>query len=1222
MNISYNKFMMVIMLFSLLLMVGIKRLEAQHRPVWPINPNDDPANWNRVNCTFGEVHSRGTKIHGAIDIDVVNNAPGRPVRAAQPGRREIAAVNIPGFHGVAIELMHEYPPGSGVYNRRTRYLHVDANQPIIPLMQEVGTGEQIARVDTQDGHLHFEMQEKINGEWVRLDPLDNDSAWNLRYHQHLEGQPDTYDPQINDILIEANTGCTAAPLQAGQACPQNNSVASGVNISATTGGLVAFNAGMPPKRYVRAHLADVAPATNNASNCNYPILGAAWNGTRYDAAADRLVVYGNIGMTARVRDVAINSNPGDNQSSGCGLTIRQLDYRIENEHENIHVPSKYPLAFDRLREAERSSVSQIFGTATFDAAHLTFGNNDFIELRSGDDDYLSPYPNKQIEFENLQGQQVQEQSNGIWSTKARADTEHIFRYTPDNQHIARCNAPGEAKYPDGDYTLKFFAQDDWGRVNRAVNAADVNAKVTVIVDNFKPFVKKVEIVSGEQMIYSGAWSWTFRLQTGTEQLNLTRPTQLKADLRQSLQIIVTTSEPMTVTTGALTGSVRITLAASLNGNEQNWLEDLSPYAVSDDRTTWTFFVPASAFAGRAADETQIIHITGADLAGNALLPYNGDASTYPEDQIPRRMQATPALWEQMPSTGLGSEQDGDTTHRFQFTPRQTFAATYGGDWDEIAYALDRTDTGAIVAAGFTTSFGNGGADIWALKLDAAGNVSWAKTYGESGVDEQAYAIQQTTEGGYLVVGNKHLADGNVRVWILKLASDGALQWHQTLGGNLTVASEECLLQTADGYVIVGKTAAAPSDAFVAKLDAQGNVTWQSAYGRNGNDAAYAVQPEDGGYVVAGSTQNDWQCQNQRTVTSDDVLLFHVDANGALDWQARYGGIGPVCCNLACNEEARSLELASNGDYVVIDQTDVIYQTGGQNLETLLLKIGAATHTVVTAETYGTDKDDWIHAAQRMEDGHYAAAGATRSYNDATPVCSLFKINQDSDKMMFKRIYGVPAFEEAYAVRESANGGLLLTGVANASALNVKKKELLLLNVDATGFLGEGGKFSRPGFFEKGVNFTMASVTNISPPNPLSDFTRTEAPDVSPPVSCALPEHLCDPLVKVTTSMNSQMIYPDKTQKLAVQQGRAGSDIAAGGVYDFPPVPVAAQPTLTADGVTTTAVTDAAGSYELFVPEGWSGTVTLALADYVFSPPSLSLTNVTSNQTVTAIFGKL
>ena len=181
------------------------------------------------------------------------------------------------------------------------------------------------------------------------------------------------------------------------------------------------------------------------------------------------------------------------RSSGCGLTIRQLDYRIENEHENIHVPSKYPLAFDRLREAERSSVSQIFGTATFDAAHRTVGNNDFIELRSGDDTYLSPYPNALV---------GQVQSNGIWFTKARADTDDVFQYTPDDQHIARCNAPGEAKYPDDEYTLNFFAQDDWGRVNRAVNAADVNAKVTVIVDNFKPCVQQVELRSGDRSTQS------------------------------------------------------------------------------------------------------------------------------------------------------------------------------------------------------------------------------------------------------------------------------------------------------------------------------------------------------------------------------------------------------------------------------------------------------------------------------------------------------------------------------------------------------------------------------------------------------------------------------------------------------------------------------------------------------------------------------------------------
>ena len=163
----------------------------------------------------------------------------------------------------------------------------------------------------------------------------------------------------------------------------------------------------------------------------------------------------------------------------------------------------YHLDFEQNRDGianqqnsdEKYKITQVFHLG-FDNANRQGGDNDFIELRSGDDEYI--YPHKLIEFTNLQGQQVQEQSNGIWFTKARADTEHIFRYTPDANHVARCSVPDEAQYSDGEYTLRFFAQDDWGRVNRAANAADVNAKVTVIVDNFRPFVKQVEVVSGDR----------------------------------------------------------------------------------------------------------------------------------------------------------------------------------------------------------------------------------------------------------------------------------------------------------------------------------------------------------------------------------------------------------------------------------------------------------------------------------------------------------------------------------------------------------------------------------------------------------------------------------------------------------------------------------------------------------------------------------------------------
>ena len=1142
MNIKCGNIILLRLFVIVLLVFSAIPVDAQHVPVWPISQNEDPDHWDRVNCTFGERHS--DHFHAGIDIDCDDDIHARSV---QPGRREGPWFGLgDDFQGVGIEIFHEYPPNSGLKNRKTRYLHVNNNNTLIPVNRWVGTGEEIATINNHDGHLQLDLWQKDNGVWHTLNPLQNDADWEV-------GSPlDVKDPENNNVLLQKRDNHPAG-VASGYTFPQQNNAITHYVANDT----------------VKIHL-------RKRSGSNEAI---------YNPEINTLIVFGSLGPIVNVRDVEITDKQGD---IGDGLTVYSTNYAVEDAYHTFHEP--YRVTFDRIPEADAGLLGEIFHTNSF------YGNDDFIELRDTNNRFLSPH--KTMTANNLN-------SNGIWYTKARitdtdGDEQDENVYVFDNTHlpeIARCDL--EALYPDGEHTLTFHVEDAAGRIDRAKNKAEDNAKVTVIVDNFKPFVKKVEVVSGEQTIYSGAWSWTFRLQTGTEQLNLTRPTQLKADLRQSLRIIVTTSEPMTVTTGAngaLTGSVRITLAASLNGNEQNWLEDLSPYAVSDDRTTWTFFVPASAFAGRAADETQIIHITGADLAGNALLPYNGDASTYPEDQIPRRMQATPALWEQMPSTGLGNEQDGDTTHRFQFTPRQTFAATYGGDGDEIAYALDRDrDTGAIVAAGFTTSFGNGGADIWALKLDAAGNVSWAKTYGENGVDEQAYAIQRTKEGGYLVVGNKHLADGSVRVWILKLASDGALQWHQTLGGNLTVASEECLLQTADGYVIVGKTAAAPSDAFVAKLDAQGNVTWQNAYGRNGNDAAYAaVQPKDGGYVVAGSTQNDWQCQSPNS----DVLLFHIDANGELIWKDRYSGGRPsTCCNIdACNEEARSLELASNDDYVVIGQTDAIYSLldpsssrNAKNMETLFLEVSADNRNLVAARTYGADKtDDWTNTAQQTRDGHYAAAGATRSYQTANynnTIFSLIEINKDNYDIMLKRIYGSPAFEEAYAIRQSADGGFLLAGFTNASTLNVTGKELLLLNVDTMGYLGGDGKFSRPGFSESkfgkltiNSQFSYISHNNNSG---FAEFARLGGSNNGELVVCT--SNSCDSLVKVTTSMNSQMIYPDKTPKLAVQQGRAGSDIAAGGVYDFPPVPVdAAHPTPTATAAFT--VTNiGAGAQDLFTP---------------------------------------
>jgi len=114
-----------------------------------------------------------------------------------------------------------------------------------------------------------------------------------------------------------------------------------------------------------------------------------------------------------------------------------------------------------------------------------------------------------------------------------------------------------------------------------------------------------------------------------------------------------------------------------------------------------------------------------------------------------------------------------------------WARTYGdtGD-DEYPVAIQTSDGGYIIA-GTTDSFGAGGWDVWVLKLDSDGTVEWQYAYGGTG-NEEASSIQQTSDGGYIVAGTTNsFGAGGWDTWVLKLDSDGAVEWQYTYGGTST-----------------------------------------------------------------------------------------------------------------------------------------------------------------------------------------------------------------------------------------------------------------------------------------------------------------------------------------------------------------------------------------------------------------------------------------------------
>jgi len=98
--------------------------------------------------------------------------------------------------------------------------------------------------------------------------------------------------------------------------------------------------------------------------------------------------------------------------------------------------------------------------------------------------------------------------------------------------------------------------------------------------------------------------------------------------------------------------------------------------------------------------------------------------------------------------------------------------TFGGIRDECAHAVQQTSDGGYIMAGGTVSFGVGDYDAWLIKTDADGNEVWDKTFGGSGWD-LVWAMQQTSEGGYILAGcTDSFGVFNSGAWLIKTAADG------------------------------------------------------------------------------------------------------------------------------------------------------------------------------------------------------------------------------------------------------------------------------------------------------------------------------------------------------------------------------------------------------------------------------------------------------------------
>lgn len=389
----------------------------------------------------------------------------------------------------------------------------------------------------------------------------------------------------------------------------------------------------------------------------------------------------------------------------------------------------------------------------------------------------------------------------------------------------------------------------------------------------------------------------------------------------------------------------------------------------------------------------------------------------------------------------------------QSAPSIEWQKALGGTHGESANAVQQTSDGGYIVAGNSMSndgdvTGNhGGGDYWIVKLNPAGGIQWQKTLGGSNVDD-AQSIRQTTDGGYIIAGSSNSGDGDISgnhgnydYWIVKLDSNGNLQWQKSLGGSSMDMAQSIQQTSEGGYIVAGSSSSNDGDVsgnhgggdyWIVKLDINGNIQWQKSLGGSSSEQVNSVQQTfDGGYIIAGTTVST---DGDITVSygNNDFWVVKLDSGGNMQWQKTLGNIGDNIGYYA--------QQTFDGGYIAV----------GTSFNSSNLESGLPDYWVIKLSNNGTiewDKyfggsfhDNAITIRQTPE-WDYIVAGWTASNNGQVTNhhgnLDYWIIKLDSSgNLKWEKTLGGPDFDYLTALELTADNGYIVSGSTGSTSGDV------------------------------------------------------------------------------------------------------------------------------------------------------------------------------------------
>jgi hypothetical protein len=268
-------------------------------------------------------------------------------------------------------------------------------------------------------------------------------------------------------------------------------------------------------------------------------------------------------------------------------------------------------------------------------------------------------------------------------------------------------------------------------------------------------------------------------------------------------------------------------------------------------------------------------------------------------------------------------------------PTLTWNTFLGSETDDQAFGIALDPAGNVYVAGASdATWGSpltahhGGYDIFVAKLDSDGNLVWNTFFGGSD-NEFASGIAVDAAGNLYLTGATYETwaspirgfSGIVDAFAAKIDSTGTLLWNTFLGSAADDSGNAVAVDGRGNVYVSGYSSAAWGspvaahnggyDAFVAKLDADGALAWNTFLGSSGSDQANAVAVDalENVYVAGFSTATWGSPVRAFDGTVDSGFAAKLDSTGALSWNTFLGG------------------GAATASGITVDATGNVYVTG-------------------------------------------------------------------------------------------------------------------------------------------------------------------------------------------------------------------------------------------------------------------------------------------------------